>query len=103
MCSRTQAFFLADLVHSPTSDAAVEAVIRQLLASRSATRSACPSEAARALSADQWRPLMPLVRRVAATMALRGELLITQGSTVVDPQHVLDGTLRGPLRLRRGR
>jgi hypothetical protein len=103
MCSRTQAFFLADLVHSPTSDAAVEAVIRQLLASRSATRSACPSEAARALSADQRRPLMPLVRRVAATMALRGELLITQGSTVVDPQHVLDGTLRGPLRLRRGR
>lgn len=102
MCSRTQAF-LADLVHSPTSDAAAEAVIRQLLASRSAMRSACPSEAARALSAEEWRPLMPLVRRVAAQMALRGELLITQGSTAVDPRQVLDGTLRGPLRLRRAR
>ena len=49
----------------------------------------CPSEAARAL-ADDWRPLMPRVRAVAATLPLRA----TQKGAPVDPK-----AARGPIRL----
>jgi hypothetical protein len=40
--------------------------------------------------ADDWRPLMPEVRRVAAALGLRA----TQGGVRVDPL-----TARGPIRL----
>ncbi|NKX43369.1 DUF3253 domain-containing protein [Roseibacterium sp. KMU-115] len=56
---------------------------------RGVGRSFCPSEAARALSAD-WRPLMPEVRRVAAGLPL----VATQKGAAVDPV-----TARGPIRL----
>jgi hypothetical protein len=79
---------------------AIEHAITGVLARRAPGASACPSEVARSLSADQWRPLMPAVRRVAATLALQGRLLITQRGTPVDPQRVLDGGVRGPLRLK---
>ncbi len=49
----------------------------------------CPSEAARAL-ADDWRPLMTEVRRVAARVPLRA----TRKGVEVDPM-----TARGPIRL----
>ncbi|WP_245904274.1 DUF3253 domain-containing protein [Roseicyclus mahoneyensis] len=57
---------------------------------RGAGASFCPSEAARALS-DDWRPLMPEVRRVAAGLPL----VATQKGAPVDPM-----TARGPIRLR---
>jgi hypothetical protein len=57
---------------------------------RGAGASFCPSEAARALAPD-WRPLMPDVRRVAATLPL----VATQKGAAVDPR-----TARGPIRLR---
>ncbi|MFN9031651.1 MAG: DUF3253 domain-containing protein [Betaproteobacteria bacterium] len=75
--------------------------IERVLSRRAPGASACPSDVARSISADHWRPLMPAVRRVAATLALRGELVIAQRGAAVDPQRVLDGDLRGPLRLRR--
>ncbi len=56
---------------------------------RGAGRSFCPSEAARAL-ADDWRPLMAEVRRVAAGLPLKA----TQKGIPVDPV-----TARGPIRL----
>jgi hypothetical protein len=90
----------ADLDVNRCSDAAIVQAIQRVLSQRARGASACPSEVARSLSADQWRPLMPAVRRVAATLALRGELVITQRGVAVEPQRVLDGTVRGPLRLR---
>jgi hypothetical protein len=89
-----------DLDVNRCSDAAIVQAIQRALSQRARGASACPSEVARSLSADQWRPLMPAVRRVAATLALRGELVITQRGVAVEPQRVLDGTVRGPLRLR---
>jgi hypothetical protein len=61
-----------------------------LAQARGPDKSFCPSEVARRLS-DDWRPLMPRVRRVAAGLPL----LATQGGRAVDP--VL---ARGPIRLR---
>ncbi|MCU0952366.1 MAG: DUF3253 domain-containing protein [Burkholderiaceae bacterium] len=80
---------------------AITQAIEALLAARAADASICPSEVARHLRADQWRPLMPAVRRVAATMARDGRLRITQGGAELSPQAVLDGAVRGPIRLRR--
>lgn len=53
----------------------------------------CPSEAARQL-ADDWRPLMPSVRRIAAILVAQGELQCTRGGKKVDP--LAPG---GPIRL----
>jgi hypothetical protein len=72
------------------SDEAIAAVLMDLAHRRGAAASFCPSEAARVLAED-WRPLMPEVRRVAAGLPL----LATQGRVPVDPV-----TARGPIRLR---
>ena len=71
------------------SDAEIEAKILELLNAREGT--ICPSDAARALAED-WRPLMDPVRRVAREME---QIEITQKGRVVDPD-----TARGPIRLR---
>jgi len=49
------------------SDAEIEQTIRALLDARTPGKTICPSEAARALAQD-WRPLMDPVRRVARDM-----------------------------------
>jgi hypothetical protein len=85
----------------PPTDADIAEAIEALLAARAASSSICPSEVARRLRADEWRSLMPAVRRVAATMAAAGRLRITQGEAAVLPQALLDGAVRGPIRLRR--
>lgn len=70
-------------------------VILELLAKRKPGRSICPSEVARAVAPDEWRPLMPEVRAAAAELATAGRIVVTQGPQVVDAS-----TARGPLRLR---
>lgn len=60
---------------------------------RGAGKSFCPSEVARALSAD-WRPLMGEVRRVAAMMQDEGVIRATQRGVAVRAD-----TVRGPIRL----
>jgi sarcosine oxidase gamma subunit len=80
------------------TDRALEAAINDLLDARAATSSTCPSEAARAVAPDDWRPLMEPARRAARRMVARGEVQITQGGTVVDPS-----TAKGPIRIRRPR
>ncbi|SHI58850.1 DUF3253 domain-containing protein [Wenxinia saemankumensis] len=70
------------------TDADIAAALMALARAR-APGTFCPSEAARALSED-WRPLMGVVRRVAATLPL----LATQGGVPVDPAGA-----RGPIRL----
>jgi len=70
-------------------DATIAAACMDLAHRRGAGKSFCPSEVARALASD-WSPLMPEVRRVAATLPLRA----TQKGAPVDPR-----TARGPIRL----
>ena len=69
-------------------DQKIATVLLALAEARGATRSFCPSEAARRLSAD-WRPLMPNVRRVGAEVGLRA----TRKGIEIDPL-----TARGPFR-----
>ena len=70
------------------SDGEIAAALLRLAAER-AGKTFCPSEAARAVAED-WRPLMSAVRRIAADLGLRA----TQGGMPVDP-----AAARGPLRL----
>lgn len=76
----------------------LEVAILTVLAAREATATICPSEAARHLAPDDWRPLMEPVRRAARRLVADGRLEILQGGRVVDPD-----TARGPIRLRRPR
>jgi len=80
------------------TDRALESAISAILDARAATSSTCPSEAARAVAPDDWRPLMEPARRAARRMVARGEAQITQGGSVVDPS-----TAKGPIRIRRPR
>ncbi|HST44854.1 MAG TPA: DUF3253 domain-containing protein [Luteimonas sp.] len=88
------------LPHCGMPDAAdIEAMIRRLMAARSATSSLCPSEVARALEpAPAWRALMPAVRAVARALAVRGVLTVTQRGVACNPA----SPWRGPVRLRQG-
>ncbi len=86
--------------HRPApSGAACPAHIREaittLLARRQPPATLCPSEAARALAPQDWRPLMPQVRAVAIAMAREGALEIRQAGRPIDPA----APLRGPIRL----
>lgn len=69
----------------------IRAAILDLALQRGRETSLCPSEVAKSLAED-WRPLMPEVRTVAAGMP---EIVATQGGTEVDPL-----AARGPIRLR---
>ena len=79
------------------SDDEIRLAIGDLLDRRRADATICPSEVARALAPDAWRPWMPRVRTVAVAMAKEGVLEIRQGGRAVDPR----ATLRGPIRLGR--
>ena len=75
----------------------ISATIRALLRKR-VDSSICPSEVARIVrgDGDAWRESMGEVRRVAAEMASRGELVATQKGTPVEADNA-----RGPIRLNR--
>ncbi|MDD7968581.1 DUF3253 domain-containing protein [Actinomycetospora lemnae] len=77
-------------IESALADAIVD-----LLDRRAAGTTICPSEAARRVDPDDWRELMPDVRRVAGRLVADGRIEMTQGGEVVDP-----ATARGPVRLR---
>jgi hypothetical protein len=78
----------------------IAAWIVDLLSRRSPEASICPSDVARALADDEaaWRALMPSVRDVAAGLARRGVVIVTQGESTLDPADIG----HGPIRLRRG-
>ena len=73
----------------PMTDTEIAETLLALAAERGPDKTFCPSEAARRL-ADDWRPLMPEVRRVAASLPL----VATQKGVPVDPL-----TAKGPIRL----
>ncbi|HEX5911118.1 MAG TPA: DUF3253 domain-containing protein [Thermoleophilaceae bacterium] len=74
----------------------IEQTVVELLEARDPGKTICPSDAARALAGQaDFRPLMEPVRARARQMVGRGDLEITQGGKVVDPD-----TARGAIRLR---
>ena len=79
-------------------DVDLERRVLEMLAARARTSTICPSDVARAVAPDDWRPLMEPVRRAARRLVDRGEVEITQKGSVVDPS-----TAKGPIRLRRTR
>lgn len=58
--------------------------------------SVCPSEAARAVGGEDWRPLMEPARMAARRLVAAGTHVITQRGRVVDPS-----TAKGPIRVAR--
>ncbi|GAA0234194.1 DUF3253 domain-containing protein [Cryptosporangium japonicum] len=77
------------------SDGRLESSILDLLARRATGATICPSEVARQLGGENWRPLMEPVRAAARRLVAAGRVEITQGGEVVDPE-----TVRGPIRIR---
>lgn len=73
----------------------ITSTIRALLRKRDGA-SICPSDVARVVGGDgeKWRARMPDVRRVAATMAAAGDVIVTQKGAEVDLE-----TVRGPVRI----
>jgi hypothetical protein len=77
-------------------DTAMDDLILRLATERGQGKTICPSEAARAAAApgEEWRRLMPLVRRTAVDLARQGRLLILRKGKPVDPE-----TFKGIYRL----
>ncbi|MFC9555010.1 DUF3253 domain-containing protein [Rhodococcus sp. NPDC056960] len=80
------------------SERELENAIGTLLDARADGASICPSDVARAVAPDDWRPLMEPVRVAARRLVEAGEVEITQKGDVVDP-----ASARGPIRIRRAR
>lgn len=79
----------------PQGDA-TEQTILEMLATRKAGSTICPSEVARALHPDEtWRIHMEDIRNAARRLVAKGVLEITQGGHPVDPS-----TAKGTIRLR---
>jgi hypothetical protein len=74
----------------------LQRTILDLLADRRPGATICPSDAARSVGGDEWRPLMDDARAAAQRLVEAGEVVITQGGEVVDL-----ATARGPIRIRR--
>lgn len=80
---------------TPT-DTALERTVLDLLGQRAAGATICPSEAARAVGGEDWRPLMEPARAAARRLVATGDVEITQAGHRVDPS-----TAKGPIRIRR--
>jgi len=76
-------------------DIQLEAAIQRLLATRAAGATICPSEAARAVGGEEWRPLMEPARAAARRLQADGRTVILQAGRSVDPS-----TAKGPIRIR---
>jgi hypothetical protein len=74
----------------------LEKAILELAEARGPAKSICPSEAARAVGADEWRDLMEPARAVARELAARGLVAVTSGDQVLSP----DKPWNGPVRIR---
>jgi Protein of unknown function (DUF3253) len=73
----------------------LDRTIVELLEQRREGATICPSEAARAVGGEDWRPLMEPAREAARRLVKQGRIDVTQRGEVVD----LDEA-RGPVRLR---
>ncbi len=77
-------------------DVQLEQVIKGLLDARAQGATICPSEAARMVGGDDWRPLMEPARCAARRLVIVGDVEIVQTGRVVDAS-----TAKGPIRIRR--
>jgi hypothetical protein len=80
----------------PPERARLRALILEPLERRGPGKTICPSDAARALAGQDFRPLMDTVRAAAAELVADGEIEVTQRGEIVDIARA-----RGPIRLRR--
>jgi len=74
---------------------ALEGAILELLESRDAGSTICPSEAARRVRHEGWEGLMEAARQAARRLVHAGRIEILQKGRVVDASD-----FRGPIRLR---
>ncbi len=74
---------------------AITAALLQLAAERGPEKSLCPTDVARAVSAENWRPLLGAVRKVAADLARQGKIEILRKGKPINPDE-----MRGVIRLR---
>ena len=70
-----------------------EDAILQLLRERGPGKSICPSEAARRMDAENFRPQMEKVRRAGRRLHDRGQIEVTRKGKAVDP-HTVKGVIR---------
>ena len=76
----------------------IEAITNAMLriaAERGPEKSLCPTDVARAVSAENWRPLLRPVRKVAADLARQGKIEILRKGKPINPDD-----MRGVIRLR---
>lgn len=78
-----------------STDAQMRAAILELLRQRGPGKSICPSDAARAVAGEQFRPLMDQARAVAAQLTDEGLLEVTRRGEVIHPRET-----QGAIRLR---
>lgn len=76
-------------------DREIEAVLLELAWARGASKTLCPSEAARKVRPEDWRRWMEATRSAARRLVAAGRLEMLQGGSIVDPS-----SARGPIRLR---
>ena len=67
------------------TDQKIRDCVLELAQKRGADKSLCPSEVARELQPEDWRPLMSDVRRVTASMVEENLVVVTQFGDRVDP------------------
>jgi hypothetical protein len=67
------------------NDETVENAILSLVEARGAGKSICPTDAARALDAENWRARLNAVRNGAIRLALAGKVDILRKGKPVDP------------------
>jgi hypothetical protein len=79
-----------------TQESDLRTSILELARQRGPSSSICPSDAARAVGGEKWRDVMDQARDIARELAREGEVVITQGGDVLDP----NVTWRGPIRIR---
>ena len=78
-----------------SDEQAITAEILRQVEARGEGKSICPSEVARGLAPEAWRPLMSAVRRAAIKLSQAGRLDILRKGHVVPA-----GEVRGVIRLR---
>ena len=67
------------------TDQIIRDCILRIAKKRGVNKSLCPSEVARDLHPENWRSLMPEVRRVTALLVQEGEVAVTQFGKPVEP------------------
>lgn len=72
----------------------IQQAILDLARKRGKTKSFCPSEIARMLFPDDWRPYMGLIREITQDLADQGIVLITQKGQTVHTK-----AIKGPIRI----